>query len=474
MQAAVPPGAEGPSVRAEYDRAIALGAAGDDAGAEAALRDLLDRYPDHRGAAATLAHFLAGNARPGAAADVVVRGFERRAFGPIEAATFLRRCQRFEAAYRVCESALESRPDDSRLRSIAGTIALNLGFFGEAFEHLAATVAAAPDDAAAWLRIAHTRRFEHPDDPALALLEDAAQRLSLPVPAREAIGFALGKACDDLGRYADAAMHMRAANASYRARVPWPAVRWQGEVERLLALRWPARWVAMPESRFVFVVGLPRSGTTLAASLIERQLGARNRGETPWVSEAARMLGDPPHRAEARTEASAFLARQLRQDDEPARHYLDKNPLNFRHVGLIRALLPQSKIIWMLRDLRDAALSTWMQHFAHPDTGYAYAWSDIAAFFEGHARLLEVARRDAADAVMFLRYEDLVGDTAETLRRVAAFIDAEPVAAAASRESGIATASLWQARQSIHTGSIGRWRNYRELIPELSERFAER
>ncbi len=463
------------SVDAAFEQALALGSAGDDAGAEAALRELLQRHPGHRAAAATLAHFLAGDARPGAATEIVLRGLEHGAFGPVEAAAFLRRCQRFEDAYGVCKSELETRNGSPQLRSIAGTIALNLGRFDEAFEHLAAAVTAMPEDAAAWLRIAHTRRFASSDDPAFALLESAMKRPSLSLPAREAVGFALGKACDDLGRYADAAAHLHAANASYRSRVPWSADAWRRDVERLRKLRWSASAFIDPDFRPVFIVGLPRSGTTLAASLVERHFGARNRGETPWVAETARMLGAAPSGPRALTDAARFLTRQLRQDDAAARVYVDKNPLNFRYVHLIRALLPQARIVWMLRDARDTALSTWMQHFAHPDAGYAYAWSDIAVFFEGHAQLLADARSDADESLRFLRYEDLAGDTPGTLQGLAEFIDAEPAATPepTDRGGGITTASVWQARQPIHSRSIGRWRNYRDVIPELSKSFEQ-
>src|SRR5690606_6464191 len=119
----------------------------------------------------TLAQALAESARPGAAADVVLHGVEHAALGPLEAATFLRRCLRFEDACRICESALATRSGDARRHSLAGTLALNLGRFDAAFEHLRAALAIDPADAAAWLRIAHTRRFTRADDPALALLE---------------------------------------------------------------------------------------------------------------------------------------------------------------------------------------------------------------------------------------------------------------------------------------------------------------
>ena len=455
-----------------FEQACALGAGGDDAGAEAAFRAILRRDPGHRAAAATLAHTFAENGRPNAAAEIVLQAHRAGAFDAVTAATFLRLCQRFEDAYAVCSAALTGQPADARLRSLAGTIALNLGRFDDAIVHLRGALDAAPEDAGAWLALARTKKFADSADPELALLERAAREGRASADAREAIGFALGKAYDDLGRFAAAATALDAANRSYRGRLQVTQADWRGELERALGQRWPAARTVDRGFRPLFVVGMPRSGTTLLATLLERHFGARNRGETHWVAETARRLGTVYIGADASDAAAAFLARQLRQDDADAPFHLDKNPLNFRYLRLVLALLPQARFIWLQRGARDTALSLWMQHFAHPDLAFAYAWTDIATTLQGHATLLEGSRDIDAGALLHLRYEDLVAAPAAAVQSIAAFLGvAASGAPRAARASGIATASLWQARQPVYADSVGRWRHYRGIVPELETLF---
>jgi hypothetical protein len=213
---------------------------------------------------------------------------------------------------------------------------------------------------------------------------------------------------------------------------------------------------------------LPRSGTTLITSLLSRDPRVRGRGELNWIAALARQLGAQPSETMLAV-AGDFYLRQLRQDDEPARLIIDKNPLNFRHLGLIAAMLPQAKVIHCRRDLRDTALSLWSQHFAHEDMAWSYDLDDIADYAEGYLRLMQHAKSIASMPIFDLDYEALVVDTDATLARVRGWLGLpatsdtnQPVAAEV-----FATASVWQARQAIHSKSVQRWKAYRDHLPGL-------
>mgnify|MGYP001556795923 FL=1 len=219
----------------------------------------------------------------------------------------------------------------------------------------------------------------------------------------------------------------------------------------------------------VFIVGMPRSGTTLVAELLSRHPDVRYRGELGWMPFLAQQLGSAaqPGSGMLAKAATTYLT-QLRQDDAPARFYIDKQPLNFLHLDLIAALFPNARVIHCERSPRDTALSIWMQYFAGPEHGFAYDFEDIAAVVQGCAKLTSNALRKCAVGIRTIRYEELVADSASRMRELAAWIGLGDFAVpAAPSAATISTSSLWQVRQPVYARSIGRWRAYAPHVPEL-------
>ncbi|MEZ5460271.1 sulfotransferase [Dokdonella sp.] len=441
--------------------------------AEASLRKAIALEPSHVNASLSLAYLLREQGRMQALAAVMLALWEhepRSLDSDKRTLAFLCECERFADADPLAKAMLAAHPDDPGLLRRAGEIALVLGRFEDSREALRRALAIDPTQASAWLRLAHTHRFTGHDDPDLGLLRAGAAREDLAEDADTAIGFALGKALDDLGDAAEAAQVLRRTNARWHASHPWDSAAWQRFVDSRIGSPALAEAAQVDDAVPVFIVGLPRSGTTLAASLLSRDARIRNRGELNWISAFAPRLG-----AEATTEilagAGRYFMRQLRQDDTPAQFYIDKNPLNFRHLDQIVAMLPQARIIHCRRDLRDTALSIWSQHFAHADMNWSYAFGDIAEFIRGYQRLMSHWQTVMPERIFALDYEALVADTDATLARVHQFLGLEPDAATTTAEVKpveiIATASVWQARQTVNTKSVDRWRRYLEYVPEL-------
>ncbi|SFN52522.1 tetratricopeptide repeat-containing sulfotransferase family protein [Dokdonella immobilis] len=441
--------------------------------AEAALRQAIILDPAHANASLSLAHLLREQGRMRALAEIMTALWHhepRTLESDRRTLAFLCECERFAEADTLLAPILEAHPGDAPLQRRAGEIALVLGRFDAARDHLRAAIDGNPGQASAWLRLAHTHRFVDADDPDLQRLRAGASRSDLGTDVETAIGFGLGKALDDLGEYGEAARILRQANARWHAAHPWDADAWkrfvdtQGAAARLQPV--PASAETVP----VFIVGLPRSGTTLAASLLARDPEVRARGELNWIAALAARIGAQPT-VETLAAAGTFYLRHLRQDDEPARLFLDKNPLNFRHLGLIAAMLPQAKIIHCRRDLRDTALSLWSQHFAHEDMAWSYDFGDIAAFADGHARLMQRWKLQLDLPIFELDYEALVGDSEATLGQLRSFLglDATATSSQPAAAEVFATASIWQARQGIHARSVERWRNYAGFLPELGD-----
>ncbi|MDC8011866.1 tetratricopeptide repeat-containing sulfotransferase family protein [Tahibacter soli] len=451
----------------------ALRAGGRTREAEQALRAVIAAEPAHADAPVSLAFLLREQGRLSAAAQTIVTLWKRQPRtrdGDYRAVKFLQECHRHADAEELAEPILAAHPRDAELLALLGENALLLGRFGSAQRRLRAAVEIDPQQAAAWLRLAHTHRFAAGDDDDLALLRAAQARGDLADEARVCVEFALGKAYDDLAEREEAVRAWRAANARRRAARPWDAYGWARFVDAQRSAPPLPAVAADPSTTPVFIVGMPRSGTTLVASLLGRNRDVKNRNELNWIAALAANLGATPAPA-ALASAGALYRAHLVQDDEPARCHVDKNPLNFRHLRLVAAMLPNAKIIHCRRDPLDTALSLWSQHFAHDDMRWAYDFGDIAAYWRGYQALMGHWHETLAVPVFDLDYEAMVADSGATLARLAAFLGIGDAQRDAAAGEAIATASVWQARQAVYASSVGRWRAYEALLPELSLAF---
>jgi tetratricopeptide (TPR) repeat protein len=451
------------------------------AAAEDDFRAALAADPAHRDAAMSFAFMLRDAGRVAAAGSVLRSAFEHdrepdpdRAFAAIE---FLRECGAPADARAIATAAFERWPRRARIAAVAGELALAAGDFARAHYALRMAVTADPRPGAPWLRLAFCRRYADRDDADLPLLRSTWEDASLPAEARICAGFALAKALDDLDDCGAAATLLREANAQALARAPWPHERWRTLIERQLAAApLPA---AEPQRDFapVFIVGMPRTGTTLLATRMSRLPGVRDRGELNWIGAMHyHLAAQDALRDRAALQAVADLVRtHMRRDDAPARWYLDKNPLNFRFLDFVAALFPNARVIRCRRSARDTALSIWSQHFAHPDLGFAYDLADIARVRADESRLVEHWRATLPLPILDVDYEALVADPTAQLQRVARFldVDADAVKKPAAADAPITTASVWQARQPVYANAVGRWRRYAAYVPELEQLFSE-
>lgn len=456
----------------------ALRLVGERAAAERELRAVLAAEPGHSQAAVSLAHLLRELGRHHAAGEAMLLRWRDDAPPRVDALAtigFLRECGLTQRAFEIAGMALKVHPGDAALHTQMGELALELGRFEQARAHLRASLDADPAQPGLWVRLAAAHRFQRRDEAdALRTAAFAARRGTTDMVGIAA-HFALGKIESDLGNIAAAVRALRAGNAALRARLGWSHAGWQAFVERQCRLPPPEPVAAAPERGFtpVLIVGLPRSGTTLAATLLARHPAVRGRGELNWLASLATHVESAGRDAAALVRASALYAAQLRGDDAPARCCIDKNPLNFRHLGHAAAMLPGLRVIHCRRDLRDTALSLWQQMFAHEDNAYAYDFADIAAYAAGYQRLMQHWQGVLAVPMFELDYEALVADSEATLARLHAFLGLGPDSTGDAVPPPIKTASVWQARQKIHTGSVGRWHVWAPHLPEIEAAFAQ-
>lgn len=456
--------------------------AGQPAAAESTLRELLVGNPRDAAAAFALARLLKDQGRTSAAASVMRTCFDdarnaRDADLAITAIELLDDCDRKHDAAAIAEATVDANPGDARLHAYAGMLAVQMGEFDGARQHY---LYALEHDPRAWewhvpIGLASAQRYREPGHPDFALFRGGLKRDKLSELARAELHFALGKACDDTGDYAEASRHFRQGNAIRHRLTPWSRKAWRRAVEARLASK-PLSLATESTQGFtpVFIVGMPRTGTTLLAELLLRRPKVCNRGELPWLARLAQQpgLSGTPDRAMLQR-AAAQYARQSRQDDADDAHwFIDKQPLNFRYVDLALAMFPDAKIVRCRRNPRDVALSLWMQCFLEEVQGYSYDLGDIAWVMRDEQRLMEHWRSRHPQAIRDVRYEDLVGDPPAVIADLASWLALPRSDAGAESNtpaSTISTASLWQARQPIHSRSVERWHHYAPHVPELLE-----
>jgi hypothetical protein len=316
----------------------------------------------------------------------------------------------------------------------------------------------------------------------------------LDVDAELHLCHALAKHSENAGQYADSFSLLQRGKRRKRASLRY-------SIEDDAALFEAVRQAATPEflraasggfaSREpIFIVGMPRTGTTLIERILSSHSSVFAAGELSdfslAVKRAARtpskLVLDPPTiRAAGNLDFSA-LGQAYIESTRPRTghtpHFIDKMPLNFLYVGLIHRALPNAKIIGVRRNALDTCLSNYRQLFAtsFPYYNYAYELLDVGRFYLLFDELMHYWRAQLGDRYFQVHYEAVVSDTEREAKRLLEFCEL-PWEAACLRfhenTAPVATASSVQVRQPIYRTSMERWRKYeRELAPlrELLER----
>ncbi len=446
----------------------------DNARAEALLRSVLEDDRGHAAASFLLARLLQEQGRMRSLSQVLRTLFRQPPHDPelvIRAIELLDDAERKHDAAAICEAEIAAGSTDPRLHAYAGMLLSQLGQFTLSRQRREFVIAHSTE-AIEWQvpqGLADLQRYTSHSHPDFDLFDACLRQPELSTQARASLLFALAKAHDDIGEYATAAACLRDANGLVQAATRWPRKQWRRSVEARLGRKAPCP-LRRPAGdwRPLFIVGMPRSGTTVLAERLGRHQDVCHRGELSWLPTLAEQLAGGNGDAVLENAARVYAA-QLRQDDSEARWFIDKQPHNFMHVDLILALFPEARIIYCQRQARDNALSVWMQSFQPRSQEFAYDLADIAAVLHGSRRLMKHWISRYPDAIYSVHYEQLSADPASCLADLSAWLGLSRQDLLGNNDgaSAIGTASLWQARQPIHTRSIGRWRHYAGHIPEL-------
>jgi len=292
--------------------------------------------------------------------------------------------------------------------------------------------------------------------------------------------FAIGKYFDDIGNFKLAFQSYKLANELLKPIVrPYDREFYRRFVDNMIDVYTPEVWSRVRDGASssvtpVFVVGMPRSGTSLAEQIVSSHPLARGAGELDFWSAAAQehegsIRAAPLSESTRQRLADAYL-RVLQSNSGDVSRVVDKAPVNSDHLGIIHSVFPNARVIYMQRDPIDTCLSCYFQKFVL-SMNFTFDLSDLADHYRQHARLMAHWHATLpSGTVLAVPYEELVADQSAWSRKILDFVGLEwdeRVLDFPNTKRPVVTASFWQVRQKIYNNSVHRWRNYEKFIGPL-------
>ena len=449
---------------------------------ETLLRRAIDIAPEFIPAHTNLAMVLGRLGRPAEALAILDDIFRDQPEGPgdlnLRAAT-LARLGNIEQAIALYDQVLKERPNQPRLLLSYGHMMKTLGRLEESVGAYRKAIDLEPTLGEAWWSLANlkTVRFNESD---VHALEGALAARNPKDDDRFHLEFALGKALHDVGRIDDAFSHYAAGNALRRAYHPFNPGKTSRLVDRSIEL-FTAEFLSRPggcdASDPIFIVGMPRAGSTLVEQILSSHSDVEGTAELPDLPIVVRTLGKYPASiadldAQERADAGAeYLMRAAASRRTSRPLFVDKLPNNWMFVPFIHLILPNARIVDARRHPLGCGMSNFRQHFARGQD-FTYDLGDFGRYYSDYVRLMA-----HMDAVMPLRvhrviYERMIEHTEAEVRALLEYCGLEFQPACLefyNTERAVRTPSAQQVRQPIYKDSADEWRRYERHLQPLKD-----
>jgi tetratricopeptide (TPR) repeat protein len=499
--------------------------------AEAVLRAHLKQYPTDVVAIRMLAEVAARLGRNADAEVLLERCLELApSFHPArhQYAIVLQRQNKAAAALRQIDQLAKIDPRNPSYRNLKAVVLVKIGEYRESIEIYAEVLAAHPQHSKIWLSYGHALSTAGREQDSVAAYRKSIQlapqfgeaywslanlktfrfdaeekqamrtqlaRGDLTDEDRFHFDFAIGKALEDDGDYADSFEHYSRGNELRRSRLDYDAAEMSAFVRQSMELFsaefFAARTgygTAAPDP--IFIVGLPRAGSTLIEQILASHSSVEGTMELPDILTMAGSLAGKRKPSEApkypgvlaglsaencRNLGEEYLreTRVQRKTGKPL--FIDKMPNNFLHIGLIRLILPNAKIIDARRHPMACCFSAFKQHFAEGHR-YAYSFEEIGRFYREYVQLLDHFDRVIPGKVHRVIYEHMIDDTEAEVGRLLMYCGL-PFEAACLRfyenERPVRTPSSQQVRRPIYRDGVDHWRRYESWLEPLKRALGD-
>jgi tetratricopeptide (TPR) repeat protein len=403
----------------------------------------------------------------------------------------LSRMMRQADALPVFEEAARLNPGEVGLRLSMGHLYKTLGRRAESVAAYRACLELNPRYAEAYWSLADLKNYVF-SDAEVAAMQDLLAGEAGDDAGQAQLHFALGRAFEHKKDYATAFEHYAIGNRRRRKIVPFSIEEYEDKTRRVREFFDAAYFAERAGSGFddaapIFIVGLPRSGSTLVEQILASHSKIEGTFELPNILTLVREFDHatpernayPESLSAVPKEILAALGRRYIEETAPLRtdrrHFIDKMPNNFSHVGLIHSLLPRATIIDARRHPMDACFSTFKQHFAEGQS-FSYGLEDLGRYYRCYLSLMDHWDEVLPGKVLHLQYERLIREPESEIRILLAHCGVEFEETCLefhANKRPVRTASAEQVRQPLYSSGIGYWRNFEPELAPLRRALGE-
>ena len=387
---------------------------------------------------------------------------------------------RYDDALECYRHAVSLKPDYAEAHNNVGYVLKDQGRLEEASAAFERALQLSPRYAEAHYNLSLCRKFA-PGDPRIARLEELYAREDTEGEDRVKLGFALGKARADAGAPDEAFRFFAEANRLRKAMLRYDISSDRGEFEDIVAAFSSAADVAAlsPADTHagptpVFIVGMPRSGTTLVEQILASHSRVHGGGELPLLSQAV-AREDWRHVSlsrDALMRIRAFYLRRIGRIGADRPFVTDKMPNNFRWIGFIRLALPEAKIVHVVRDPVAVCWSSFRTFFPSRGMAWSFDLEDVARYYGLYEGMMRFWAEKFPDGIHRIGYERLTESQEDETRRLLGFLGLpweDAVMAFHRTGRTVRSASTTQVRQEMYRGSSEEWKKYESHLRPLIE-----
>jgi tetratricopeptide (TPR) repeat protein len=393
----------------------------------------------------------------------------------------------YSGAIDIYAAVLKQYPHQAKLWLSYGHALKTAGHTSDGIRAYRRTLAIDPGLGEAWWSLANLKTFRFSADD-LGLMQAQLARSDLQTEDRYHLHFALGKSLEDQQDYGTSFEHYRCGNTLRRAQIHYDPARGREYLTRTRAL-FTREFLAAraahgaPDPDPIFIVGLPRAGSTLIEQILSSHSQVEGTMELPDIPAMAQAVGERGRAsalrypevlgtlapAELRACGEEYLARTRIQRKSTAPYFIDKLPNNFLHVGFIHLMLPNAKLIDARRHPLGCCFSGFKQHFARGQN-FTYDLAELGGYYRDYVELMAHFDAVLPERVHRVYYERMIEDTEGEVRRLLEYcrLPFEPACLRFyENERAVRTASSEQVRTPVYRDALEQWRHYDSWLEPL-------
>jgi len=390
---------------------------------------------------------------------------------------------RHRQAYEVNKKTLKLSPQDAEVHNNFGVMLKSLGNMHQAEKHYRRAIQLKPDFAEAYRNLANVKKFYLKDEEFLKMNKLCIdEKISNEQLCH--IHFGLAKANDDMGNYKQAFHHYIHGNMLRKKILKYE---FKQDAEIFSKIKFNYQKIASISLSFeklinnitpIFIVGMPRSGTTLVEQIISSHSKVSAGGELPFVQQLGfgLSMGKLEITPNILGNFRDSYLDKLQKISEGKDLITDKMPNNFLHIGLITAAFPEAKIINVLRDPPAVCWSNFTRYFSSRGMSFSFDLKDSISYYQHYIEHMNFWEKYLPNKIYNVDYEKLVIDQKKETRKLIEYINLgweDNLLSPEKNNRAVSTASNIQVKQSIYQGSSQQWKNYKEFLNDTFDVFKD-